>query len=58
MQAYDLVAGTHNLVLSKYVGPAEVQAMMPTLAPAQPDGRSLKGAVSTRAGKLSLRIHS
>jgi hypothetical protein len=44
LQAYDLVAGTTNLILSRYVSPTEAVARVPTLA-TNLDGRSLKGGV-------------
>ncbi len=48
-QAYDLVAGSSTLVLSKFVGPMEALAWMPTLATSL-GGRSLKGGVRQSAG--------
>lgn len=51
MQTYDLVAGTRNLIVSKYVSPTEALGMIPTLAREKEDGRGLKGAVRyKRAG--------
>lgn len=43
-QAYDLVAGTSTLVVSKYMPPTECLGRFPTLAP-EVDQRRLKGAV-------------
>lgn len=45
MQAYDLVAGATNLARSKYLSASESMHLMPTLAPASPEGRALKGTV-------------
>ncbi len=42
------MAGTKQLILSKYVGPTETLSMMPTLA-TQLQGRSLKGSVRPHA---------
>ncbi|GFR47463.1 hypothetical protein Agub_g9190 [Astrephomene gubernaculifera] len=46
LKAYDLVAGRRNLVLSRYVAPAEALDMLPTLAARQQEGGGgLKGAI-------------
>lgn len=46
-QAYDVVAGSGNLVVSKYMNPTESAAHLPTLAAENPvSKKSLKGAVS------------
>ncbi|KAL6747098.1 mitochondrial glycerol-3-phosphate dehydrogenase [Haematococcus lacustris] len=44
MKAYDLVAGSTNLVLSKYIGPTEALNRLPTLATSM-EGRRLKGGI-------------
>ena len=44
-QAYDAVAGTQGLTLSRYVTPAESQRQFPTLSSAHDGGNSLKGTV-------------
>ena len=45
-QAYDVVAGSGNLVVSKYMNPTESAAHLPTLAAENPvSKKSLKGAV-------------
>ena len=49
LKAYDLVAGSKNLVLSKFVSPAESIQRYPSLAQTSTDGHSLKGTV--RAGR-------
>jgi hypothetical protein len=48
LKAYDLVAGTRNLVLSKYVSPTESIQRFPSLATTHTDGASLKGTVRAR----------
>lgn len=47
LKAYDLVAGTQGLTMSRYVSPAESQRQFPTLAETGPGGNSLKGTVSS-----------
>ncbi len=44
MQAYDLVAGTQGLTMSRYNSPKESHRQFPTLAQTRSeDGSSLKG---------------
>ncbi len=46
MQAYDLVAGTQGLTMSRYNSPKESHRQFPTLAQTRSeDGSSLKGTV-------------
>ena len=45
LKAYDLVAGTQGLTLSRYTTPAESRRQFPTLAEHGPDKKSLKGTV-------------
>ena len=45
LKAYDLVAGTQGLTLSRFTSPAEAQRQFPTLAGRGPNGDTLKGAV-------------
>jgi hypothetical protein len=45
LQAYDAVAGTQGLTLSRYVTPAESCRQFPTLSKAHDGGKSLKGTV-------------
>ena len=46
MQAYDLVAGTQGLTVSRYNSPKESHRQFPTLAQMRSeDGSSLKGTV-------------
>ncbi len=45
VQAYDAVAGTQGLTLSRYVTPAESQRQFPTLSSAHDGGNRLKGTV-------------
>ena len=47
LKAYDLVAGTQGLTLSRYVTPAESLRQFPTLAARGPAGATLKGTVRT-----------
>ena len=54
LKAYDLVAGTQGLTLSRYTTPAESLRQFPTLAAQGPKGSSLKGTVRGRS--LSLRL--
>ena len=44
-QAYDAVAGTQGLTLSRFTSPSESQRQFPTLAHTGPGGRTLKGTV-------------
>lgn len=47
LQAYDLVAGTQGLTMSRYNTPLESHRQFPTLAQRRSeDGTSLKGTVS------------
>lgn len=46
LKAYDLVAGTQGLTISRYTTPAESRRQFPTLAEHGPDKSSLKGTVS------------
>lgn len=49
LQAYDLVAGTHGLTLSRYVSPKESHRQFPTLSETHSvdeTTRHLKGTVS------------
>ena len=47
MQAYDLVAGTQGLTMSRFNTPEESHRQFPTLAQTRSeDGSSLKGTVS------------
>lgn len=47
MQAYDLVAGTQGLTMSRFNGRKESHRQFPTLAQTRSeDGSSLKGTVS------------
>ncbi len=46
LKAYDLVAGTQGLTMSRYVSPAESQRQFPTLAEVGPGNNTLKGTVS------------
>ena len=55
LQAYDAVAGTQGLTLSRYVTPAESQRQFPTLSSAHDGGNSLKGTV--RARRRVARFH-
>ncbi len=48
LQAYDLLAGSQGLQGSKYLAAEAARRELPTLAPKQPDGELLKGAVSRR----------
>ncbi|KAK9916103.1 hypothetical protein WJX75_008612 [Coccomyxa subellipsoidea] len=45
LKAYDLVAGTQGLTLSRYTTPAESRRQFPTLAEHGPDKKSLKGTI-------------
>eukprot|EP00775_Hariotina_reticulata_P006063 gene6063-6301_t len=45
LKAYDLVAGTKNLAWSKYLAPSESERRLPTLAPRNHQGKSLKGTI-------------
>ena len=47
LKAYDLVAGTQGLTLSRFSSAAEAHRQFPTLAERGPNGDSLKGAVCT-----------
>ena len=57
LKAYDLVAGTQGLTLSRYTTPAESRRQFPTLAEHGPDDKSLKGTVGTHA-QPSLRMQA
>jgi glycerol-3-phosphate dehydrogenase len=54
LKAYDLVAGTKNLAWSKYLAPSESERRLPTLAPRNYQGKSLKGTVSEHRGRCDL----
>jgi hypothetical protein len=45
LKAYDLVAGTQGLTLSRYATPGESLRQFPTLAACGPGGATLKGTV-------------
>jgi glycerol-3-phosphate dehydrogenase len=45
LKAYDLVAGTQGLTMSRYVSPGESHRQFPTLAEKGPGGSTLKGTV-------------
>ena len=50
MQAYDLVAGTQGLTMSRFNTPKESHRQFPTLAQTRSeDGNSLKGTVSSHS---------
>lgn len=52
LKAYDLVAGTSNLVWSKYMGATETLSFLPTLSAENPvTGQSLKGSASGISSK-------
>ena len=44
-QAYDLVAGSQGLTMSRFASHKESHRQFPTLAEHQPNGKSLKGTV-------------
>ena len=45
LKAYDLVAGTQGLTLSRFTSASEAQRQFPTLAERRPNRDTLKGAV-------------
>ena len=45
LKAYDLVAGTQGLTLSRFTSAGEAQRQFPTLAERRPNRDTLKGAV-------------
>ncbi|MEW5300686.1 MAG: hypothetical protein WDW36_003598 [Sanguina aurantia] len=52
LKAYDLVAGTHGLVMSRFVSAGETSTLLPTLTMTRPDGASLKGSVLYHDGQF------
>ena len=64
-QAYDAVAGTQGLTISRFTSASESRRQFPTLAESGPGGRTLKGTVRARpgvllrcvAGVLALALH-
>mmetsp|Transcript_35504 Transcript_35504/g.78763 ORF Transcript_35504/g.78763 Transcript_35504/m.78763 type:complete len:641 (+) Transcript_35504:292-2214(+) len=53
LKAYDLVAGTRNLIWSRFVGAAESVNFLPTLAQERKDGRTLKGTILYYDGQFN-----
>ena len=60
LKAYDLVAGTQGLSISRFTSAGEAQRQFPTLAERRPNGDTLKGAVrpSHPPSQLPFFLHS
>lgn len=60
LKAYDLVAGTQGLSISRFTSAGEAQRQFPTLAGRRPNGDTLKGAVrpSHLPSQLASSLHS
>ncbi|KAK9808809.1 hypothetical protein WJX72_004100 [[Myrmecia] bisecta] len=53
LKAYDLVAGTQGLTMSRFVTPGESRRQFPTLAEHRPDGKTLKGTICYYDGQFN-----
>ena len=49
MQAYDAVAGTQGLTMSRFTSASESRRQFPTLAESGPNARALKGTVHSQS---------
>ena len=59
LKAYDLVAGTQGLTLSRFTSASEAQRQFPTLAERRPNKDTLKGAVRYHASSVeSVKPHT
>ena len=57
LKAYDLVAGTQGLTLSRFTSAGEAQRQFPTLAESRPNRDTLKGAVSCTLSQVTPSKH-